>query len=234
MNPILITGGAQRIGLHLARSLLEQGRSVAISYRTRHPAVDELEAAGALCLPGDFATDQGVLAFIEQLKGKVTGLRAIIHNASSWQSEGPLEDAPALFDAMMQIHAKAPYLINRHLAPLLDNGDKPADIIHITDYVVEKGSAEHTAYVASKAALENLTLSFAQALAPGVKVNSIAPSLIIFNEDDSEDYRQKTLAKSVMGIEPGCQEISSAVRYLLDSHYVTGRTLKVDGGRHIR
>jgi dihydromonapterin reductase/dihydrofolate reductase len=120
------------------------------------------------------------------------------------------------------------------LSPLLENSGDITDIIHLTDYVVETGSPKHIAYAASKAALDNLTKSFSAKSAPNIKVNSIAPSLIIFNDHDDDAYKAKTLKKSLMGIEPGCREIINSVELLLSSNYITGRTLAVDGGRHLK
>ncbi|MCL0341144.1 SDR family oxidoreductase, partial [Escherichia coli] len=95
-----------------------------------------------------------------------------------------------VINRMMQIHVNAPYLLNHALEALLrGHGHAASDIIHITDYVVERGSDKHIAYAASKAALDNMTRSFARKLAPEVKVNAIAPSLIMFNEGDDEAYR---------------------------------------------
>lgn len=237
-SPILITGAGQRIGLALAEHFLAAGQAIIVTYRTRHTAIDNLEAQGALCLHADFNTDTAIDEFITQLKQQCQSLKAVIHNASSWDCEANNSDSAVLFDNMMRIHAKAPYLINLAVSELLLNYQQqhkqPADIIHLTDYVVEKGSPKHLAYAASKAALENLTKSFAAKYAPDIKVNAIAPSLIIFNDDDSEQYRQKTLKKSLMAIEPGCQEIINSVELLLNSHYITGRSLPVDGGRHLK
>mgnify|MGYP006187188965 FL=1 len=87
------------------------------------------------------------------------------------------------------------------------------------------------AYAASKAALENLTFSFAKALAPKVKVNAIAPALLMFNSDDDNEYREKALKKSLLQIEPGANEMTNTVVYLLNSRYITGRVLALDGGR---
>jgi dihydromonapterin reductase/dihydrofolate reductase len=134
----------------------------------------------------------------------------------------------------MRIHAKVPYLINHALSDLLTASYNVSDVIHITDYVVEKGSPKHIAYAASKAALDNLTRSFAAKFAPNIKVNSIAPSLIIFNQDDSDEYKAKTLKKSIMGIEPGSKEVINSVDMILSSNYMTGRTVQIDGGRHLR
>jgi len=237
-SPILITGAGQRIGLALAQHYIDLGQAIIITYRTRHKAVDLLEQQGAVCVYADFSTDEGISNFINTLNMHTTSLRAIVHNASSWDCEGSNPNYVQLFDNMMRIHAKTPYLINLMCADLLLNYQasekKPADIIHLTDYVVETGSPKHVAYAASKAALENLTKSFSAKYAPNIKVNSVAPSLIIFNEHDDEQYRTKTLKKSLMGIEPGCQEIINSIDLLLQSHYITGRSLPVDGGRHLK
>lgn len=233
--PILITGAAQRIGFALAKHFIAKGQPLIVSYRTRHSSITELEKAGVICLHADFDCDNSINAFIEQVKNHTRCLRAIIHNASSWDKEAdhPLNQAE-LFDNMMRLHAKVPYLVNQGCAPLLLNHSQPSDIIHLTDYTVETGSTRHIAYTASKAALDNLTKSFARLWAPQIKVNAIAPSLIIFNDNDSLEYREKTLQKSLMGIEPGCQEVINSVELLLNSQYITGRSLPVDGGRHLK
>lgn len=234
-RPVLITGAGKRIGLALARHFLAQQQPVIISYRTRYPAVAELEQAGAICLFGDFSTNEGIEKFAIDVKQHCDGLRAIVHNASDWLAESP--DAPPAdtLAAMLQIHVNAPYLLNQYLEPLLrGHGHAGSDIIHFTDYVVERGSDKHIAYAASKAALDNMTRSFARKLAPEVKVNAIAPAMIMFNENDDAEYRKAALNKSLMKVAPGEQEIIGLVEYLLNSEYVTGRTHSVDGGRPLR
>ncbi len=229
--PILITGASQRLGLHCVQRFLETGQPLIISYRQERPEVQHLRELGVHCIQADFATEQGVLDFIKQVKALTPTLRAIIHNASLWLSEDG-SDASA-FTQMMNVHVLAPYLINTHCAPLLMQATH-ADIIHITDDVTRKGSAKRIAYSASKAALDNLTLSFAARLAPHIKVNSIAPALIMLQPDDDEDYQRRAKAKSVLGTVPGPDVFYQSLRYLLDTPYVTGTTLTVNGGRHLK
>ena len=229
--PILITGASQRIGLHCAERLLDDGFPIIVTYRRERDSITRLRARGALALQADFGTEAGIHDFIAAIRQQISSLRAIIHNASEWRADTLGQEAEA-FRQLFQVHMLAPYLINLHCAELLRHGG-PADIVHIGDDVTRKGSKKHIAYAASKAGLDNLTLSFAASLAPQIKVNGIAPALIQFNPDDDEDYRRKALAKSALGIEPGAEVIYQSLRYLLDNPYVTGTTLTVNGGRHL-
>ena len=234
-RPILITGAGRRIGLALAHHLLNQQQPVIVSYRTHLPAIDVLEKAGAQCIQADFSTDGGIIAFAEEVKKRCSGLRAVIHNASAWVPESPRQPLSDVMHAMMQVHVNAPYLLNHALENLLrGHGHAASDIIHFTDYVVERGSDKHIAYAASKAALDNMTRSFARKLAPEIKVNAVAPSLIMFNEGDDAEYRRQALDKSLMKSVAGEQEIIDLLEYLFASHFVTGRSFAVDGGRHLR
>lgn len=231
-NTIIITGGAQRVGLASALALHRSGYQVVITYRRYREKIKELQALGITCVQADFSQDEGILFFIEWVKQNVESLRAIIHNASDWKAESDEADTISLMNQMMQIHVQAPYQLNLALKNYFSQSST-GDIIHITDYTVEKGSEDHIAYCASKAALANLTLSFATKYAPTIKVNTIAPSLIIFNQGDTQAYKEETLSKSLFGIEPGTQEMVAAIEYILSSDYMTGRTLKLDGGRHL-
>ncbi len=233
MNPILITGVGQRVGLHLARTFIDRGQPVIGTYRSQRDSIQELDALGAELHRCNFYEPDQVQGLIDTVAGRRHGkLRAIIHNASDWLPDSADYPAEEILRRMMAVHVAAPYRINHGLADLLKAG-APSDIIHLGDYVSGRGSKKHIAYAASKAAQDNLTLSFAALLAPEVKVNSIAPALVLFNEDDDAAYRQKTLRKSLMQREGGLDELQHQVDYLLESRYVTGRIIHMDGGRHL-
>ncbi|WP_290784560.1 dihydromonapterin reductase [Halomonas sp.] len=234
-SPILITGGAQRLGRHCAERLVDDGHPVIISYRRERPELDALRARGIGTLPADFSTEAGILDFLERLRAETSSLRAIVHNASDWAPDSSGPEAGATFERLFRVHMLAPYLINLHARDLLEACSEPQrDIVHMTDYVVQKGSKKHAAYAASKAGLDNLTLSFAAMYAPAIQVNAIAPALIMLNEGDDEAYAEKARAKSAMEMIPGPGVIYQSLRYLLDNRFVTGVTLPVDGGRHLR
>ncbi|MCL1059403.1 dihydromonapterin reductase [Shewanella gelidimarina] len=231
--PILITGVGKRVGFYLAKHLAQQGQKVIGTYRSQYPQLQELETLGVELYRCDFEDASQLDELLVTLKQQ-PAIRAIIHNASDWLPDGDADSAIFIMDKMMRIHVSVPYVINLALTEQLNAyTGGTADIIHITDYVAEKGSKKHAAYAASKAALHNLTLSFAAKLAPNVKVNSIAPAMLMFNPDDGEQYKQKALKKSLLQKEGGESEVLNAVTYLMQSQYVTGQVIKIDGGRHL-
>lgn len=228
-NAILITGAGQRIGLHLAKQfLLEKDYPVIFSFRNGKPGVDELKKLGAHGIQVDFTDAKQRAAFIQEVGEFAGSLRAIVHNASIWLDD----EVDNSFEQQWQVHVNTPYELNRALTPLLRASDSALkDIISLSDASIERGSASQIGYFASKAALQNMTRSFAQALAPDIKVNDIAPGLIMFNEQDEAGYKEKRLQKSLLGMEPGPQVVFDAVNYLMNSPYSTGTTLTIDGGR---
>jgi dihydromonapterin reductase/dihydrofolate reductase len=235
-SPIVITGGAQRLGLAAALALREDNYPVVITYRKTRPTLDLLEQKGIETVQADFSDEAGILEFAEKLRARFHSLRALIHNASEWMPEGGEHRDSIVLQRMLNVHVMAPYLLNQECGELLRRHGElkgHADIIHMSDYVAGTGSKKHIAYAASKAALDNLTLSFATKFAPLVKVNSIAPALLMFKHDDDDAYREKALKKSLLGIVPGEAEGVNAIRYILESRYLTGKTIALDGGRHL-
>ena len=233
-HPILITGATQRLGLAIAEYFLAQAQPVIVTYRTKKPAVENLAKRGAILLHCDFEDEQATEQLVQAVKNSAPTLRGIIHNASDWNAETQDSADISLLNKMMRIHVNAPYFINWALQDNLKQYEGFADIVHMTDYVQDTGSSKHLAYSASKAALHNLTLSFAKKLAPNVKVNSVAPALVMFNEYDDEEYRMKAQKKSLLEAVPGATEAVRAIEYLFTSDYVTGQTLHLNGGRHLK
>jgi dihydromonapterin reductase/dihydrofolate reductase len=234
-NVVLITGVGKRLGFELAKHCLSRGEAVVGTIRTEHPYLEELRAMGADLYPVDFYQQQQVDEFVGKVLRQYSSLSAVVHNASDWLPDN-VDLAPnEIIERMMTIHVSVPYQLNLAFRELLENADKDfSDIIHISDYVSQQGSKKHIAYAASKAALNNLTLSFAALMAPKVKVNSVSPALIKFNPDDDDAYKQKAFAKALIPSEAGFDEVISGIGYIRQSAFMTGRNLQLDGGRHLK
>ncbi|MBK5006976.1 dihydromonapterin reductase [Pseudomonas sp. S32] len=224
-SPILITGASQRVGLALAVELAQAGHLVVSASRSilpqaAHPNIVQFQAD--LCQAADRE------ALIQHLHSEYDGLRAIIHNASLWLDDG-LEN----LETMFRLHVEAPYHLNLALGDLLAKVDK-ADIIHVCDETSSRGSKSHIGYAATKAALQNMVLSFAEKYAPTVRVNGILPGLLMLKEGGDDDYRRQTLKKALLEFEPGAGPLIETVKYLLASQYSTGSQVVINGGRHLK
>ncbi|UVJ44860.1 dihydromonapterin reductase [Pseudomonas sp. LS1212] len=224
-SPILITGASRRVGLELAISLAQAGHTIvsasrSISPHSAHPNIVQFQA--------DLQQEEDRLALIEHLTSNYDGLRAIIHNASLWLDDG-LEN----LNTMFKLHVEAPYHLNLALGEQLAKLEK-SDIIHICDETSSRGSKSHIAYAATKAALQNMVLSFAEKYAPAIRVNAILPGLLILKENSDEEYRRRTLKKALLEFEPGAQPLIEAVSYLLNTQYSTGSSVVINGGRHLK
>ena len=232
---VLITGVSRRLGLHMAKTFLDRSIPVIGTFRTERESIADLRNMGAELYQCDFYDNAQIEQLVSSIQQKHQRLRAVIHNASDWLTDDNNDLTPAeVMQRMIQVHVTAPYQLNMALEPLLKASTGTcADIVHIGDFISSRGSKKHVAYAASKAAQDNMTLSFASRLAPKVKVNSLAPSLVIFNDEDDETYRTRTLRKSLMQKEGGLEEFQASIDYLMQSKYVTGRVLPMDGGRHL-
>ncbi|MDY4310539.1 dihydromonapterin reductase [Pseudomonas putida] len=224
-SPILVTGASQRVGLALALELAQAGHTVVSASRSiqpqaAHPNIVQFQAD--LCQLADRQ------ALIDYLHNHYDGLRAVIHNASLW-----LDDGLDNLETMFRLHVEAPYHLNLALGDLLAKVEK-ADIIHICDETSSRGSKSHIGYAATKAALQNMVLSFAEKYAPKVRVNGILPGLLILKEGGDETYRQQTLKKALLEFEPGAGPLIESVKYLLASQYSTGSQVVINGGRHLK
>ncbi|PZP23720.1 MULTISPECIES: dihydromonapterin reductase [Pseudomonas] len=223
-TPLLITGTSKRVGYELALSLAERGYDILSVNRTdtspKHPRIVHFQA--------DLMDRAQREQLVAHVRTRHDALRGIVHNASQW-----LDDSLENLEAMLRLHVEAPFQLNLELGDWLKKAGR-ADIIHICDESASRGSKNHVAYAASKAALQNMTLSFAEMYAPNVRVNSISPGLLILKEDSTPEYVEKTFRKALLEFEPGAEPLIQTVAYLLESNYTTGSNVVINGGRHLR
>ncbi|WP_110666946.1 SDR family NAD(P)-dependent oxidoreductase [Salinicola halophilus] len=217
-SPILITGGARRLGLHCAQRLLDDGHPVIVTYRTERDDLVALRQRGATTLAADFSSPAGIEDFIHRLKQTTQSLRAIVHNASEFHADPEPSAASDTLERLFRVHMQAPYTINLHARALLEACPEPQrDIVHITDSLVPRGAAGQAAYLATKAGLESLTRSLAMSLGPTIQVNAIAPGTLMQQDDGAPGRRV-----------PGPGVLYQTLRYLLDNDYVTGAVMTLD------
>lgn len=233
----MITGAARRIGAVVARTLHEAGYDLALhGWRSRDELdalADELatrRANSTLVLLADLANPDRAPELVAAAADQFGRLDALVNNASLFHPT-PLANATTVqWDALFAVNARAPWLLAQAAAPHLTA--TRGSIVNITDIYAERPLPQHSAYCMSKAALRMGTLALAEELGPAVRVNAVAPGAILWPEGKAGADRAQVLARIPLARTGTPEEIAGAVLWLVrDATYVTGQTLRVDGGR---
>lgn len=226
----LITGAGRRFGFELAQALLAEDYLVFAHYNTSKAGVEELEAKGAIGVQADLSDLDQVQALIKTVQQHTLKIDLLVNNASCFFNNEAVDAGLANLDAIFRVHTMAPYLLISGLQNELKESGQ-ALVLNITDIYVDSPSTEYLAYCAAKAGLANLTQGFAKALAPDIRVNAIQPGPILFLPEHDSEHRQTVLAQTPLKVEGGLQPMIDTVRFLRDNPFITGESIKVDGGR---
>jgi len=227
---VLVTGAAKRIGRGIALRLAREGARVAIHYSSSEA---EARATAAECGNAPlFRADLEKLAEIERLFsdvqqhfGKLDGL---VNNAARFTRKDPLEITEADWDFVHSVNLKATFFCCQQAAKLMLAGNG-GQIVNISSLGGIRAWPDHAHYCASKAGVIHMTRALAQAWAPKITVNSVAPGVIPFGEPDERVKR--LIAKTPAGRAGTADEIADAVVFFLTaSDFMTGQVLAVDGG----
>lgn len=235
MNTILITGAGRRLGLFLTKAFLAKGWRVLALTRAGSQALTQIksEHLHKFELPAYSQSEiEQTIAAISQQFG---ALQALIHNASVFETDvNHAEDAFDFYEQLFHVHMRVPMLLNELCQPLLSNKSQPGNIVHITDIYADNPNENYAMYCSTKAGLENLSKSYARKYAPDIRVNTIQPGPMMFLEEHSESEKQTVLSETLLPMEDGFQPILLAIESLLENHYMTGSSMKVDGGRSLK
>lgn len=236
----LVTGGSRGIGAAIARALAQAGASVIVTHRDSEEGARSVVAS----LPGNGhrysqapATDSGVLdALADDVAGAEGRLDVLVNNAATTRVI-PHDDLNALdddfFDQVMRTNVRGPFATIRAFKELL-TADGGGVVVNISSLAARMGNGSNVAYCASKAALDNMTVSLARALAPHVRVLSVAPGLVDteLTRGWSEDRRKEMLDRTPLGRLATVDDVASAVMAAVVSlPSTTGISIPVDGGR---
>ena len=236
----LITGGAKRVGAASARLLHAAGANLMIHYRSSATEARALQAELNAIRPESVALIQADLLDIGGLPSLVNrtvatfgGLDVLLNNASSFYPTPVGSIGEEDWIDLMGSNLKAPLFLSQAAAPELKK--RRGCIINITDIHAERPMKSYVVYSIAKAGLVGLTKSMARELAPEVRVNAVAPGPIMWPEDDAnfdEVSRQRIISHTMLKRAGDPADIALAVRFFaMDTHFVTGQVLAVDGGR---
>jgi pteridine reductase len=234
----MVTGAGRRVGRALAVALGARGMRVVVHYGSSaeeaHETARRIRAAGGLAtiIQADLrdvaAAEQLVARALEQ-EGE---LFALVNSAAVMLRTPVGETTPAEWDDMFALNVRAPYFLSQRAAPALRAAH--GAIVNVADLAAFETWPAYVPHGMTKAAIVQMTRALAHALAPDVRVNAVAPGVVLlpdgWSEADAEHLRHTTPLQRLGTPE----DVAAAVIYLLEAEYVTGEVIRVDGGRHVR
>lgn len=233
---VLITGAAKRIGRAIAKYLAKQDYSIAIHYHYSHKEAQglakEIRDNNGHCeiFCADLANAKASQQLLPKVIKKFPDLQFLINNASLFEQSdiktGNLKD----FNQHFAINLRAPLILTSQFAKLYV---KSGSIINILDTNISKTKTAHLSYLLTKKSLMDLTTLAAVELAPHIRVNAIAPGLILAPEHKKNDYLDRLAKKIPLKRRGEPADIAKAVHFLMENTFITGQTIFVDGGEHL-
>ena len=238
---ILVTGGALRIGSEIVTSFAKMGWDIILHYRNSSEEakkikknLEDLYETEIFLVQGDLNVDEDVQNLIDIVNKNYKNLDALVNNASSFYNTEIGNLTNANWDDLVGNNLKAPLFLINGLKGILMSAS--GSIINITDVNIDMGSPNYSIYTAAKGGLAAITKSLAKELAPNITVNAVAPGAILEPpgvtwDDDKIKEVIKNIPLNRMGNE---KDIANAVRFLVCAKYITGQTIRVDGGKSLQ
>ena len=230
----LVTGAARRIGRTLALTAARAGYDVVVHHRHSDADADEtvreIAALGrrALALAADLDADD-----LQPLIAAAPEPLALLVNCASLFDDDRIQTlTTGGWDAAIATNLRAPVLLSQAFAAALP-ADRQGLIVNIIDQRVLRPTPQFFSYAVSKAALWAATQMMAQGLAPGIRVNAIAPGPTLPSIHQSPAAFDAETAAVILGHGASPDEIGQALAYLIDAPSVTGQMIAVDGGQHL-
>jgi NAD(P)-dependent dehydrogenase (short-subunit alcohol dehydrogenase family) len=221
----IVTGAAKRVGADIVKALLERRWTVVAHV---HEAEDEV-AAGARQVAADLEEADCAERIFAAAEG-LPPVRLLVNNAARFAWDGLGEFRPDELDRHMHVNVRAPLLLTERLAARHQGGD--ALVVNILDAKLSAPNPDYLSYTLSKQALAGLTELSARALAPkGIRVNAVAPALMLRSPGQSEANFKAMHERNPLGRGVTPEHIIAAIDYLVAATSVTGEVLTIDSGQ---
>lgn len=241
----LVTGGAHRVGKAIALALAEQGAHILVHYGRSADAaaqtVREIEALGVRAVPyaADLRDPDQIAALFAAVDEHFGRLDVLVNSAANFLKKPFDEITLDDWKDVMQTNLRAPFFATQHAARLMNQVERPADepaaIVNIADLSGLYPWDGYSVHGIAKAGIIHLTKITAQALAPAIRVNAIAPGAVLPPPGvDPAGAAWQALGAQVPLKRTGDPAyIGTTVVYLVRNDYITGALLPVDGGEHL-
>jgi pteridine reductase len=229
----LITGAAHRVGRSLALTLAHKGYAILLHYnQAGEQAIKTSEEIRSLGVPvflfqADLTKDTDLISLISKIDSISHPLNVLVNSAAIMRKSNTRDISITTWDTTLALNLRAPYFLSQQAASRMNFGGL---IVNITDVGAHKLWTGYPAYVVSKAALETLTLLLAKLYAPGIRVNAIAPGLVLPSDNFSQNEWERLVDRLPLQRPSSMSDISATLSFLVDNPSITGQTIVVDGG----
>jgi pteridine reductase len=234
----LVTGGAHRVGRALSTALADAGMRVAIHYNAAAAEADalvhELTARGHECgaYGADLTHPDAPRSLIADVARDFGGLDVLVNSAAVMQRTPVDEVTPEQWDWMFALNLRAPFFLAQAARPWLRAAG--GAIVNLSDLAAFETWPEYIPHGISKAGIVQMTRALARVFAPEIRVNAIAPGAVLLPDNWTDAARTHFESTTPLRRLGSPADVVEAMMYLLRADYVTGDTLLVDGGRHVR
>jgi len=232
----LITGGAKRIGLACAKALAQQRVDIVLHYNSSEKeatqSAEMLKSLGVdvFLLQADLSQPDVAETLFEKANQKCGAIDILVNNASIFPEDTLEQSNFSSMQTNFSINTYAPFAIAKSMAK---SGSKGV-VVNFLDTRVQDYDAGHFSYHVSKRSLLDLTRMMALDFAPDIRVNGIAPGLVLPPEGKDESYLESLSSTNPMNAVGDESDIVKALLFLIESDFVTGQIIYVDGGRHMK
>lgn len=235
LRAALITGAGRRIGRAITLALSRAGFAVVLhAHRSRAEAeklAEEIVQAGgqAAVVLADFANAEALRKLVPAA-ATFGPLTLLVNNASQFEEDDIATLDRARFEQTIAVNLTAPLLLGKAFAAQAPEG---SSIVNVLDQRVLKPTPRFFSYTLSKSALHTATITLAQALAPKLRVNAVAPGPTLPSPRQSAEQFAAQAAAVPLQRGPTPEDVAAAVLYLAEAKSVTGMVIAVDGGQHL-
>ena len=234
----LVTGAGRRVGQSIAVALGAEGMRVLVHYHdsveSARDTAQAIEDAGgeASLLRADLCSVRECEQLVDAAVLEHGELFLLVNSAAVMVRTPVGETSAEAWDGMFAVNVRAPFFIAQRAASALRSAK--GNIVNIADLAAYEAWTGYVPHGATKAAVVHMTQSLAHALAPDVRVNGVAPGVVLlpegFDREQAEHLRLTTPLRRIGSPD----DVAQAVVYLAKADFVTGEVIRVDGGRHVR
>jgi len=233
----LVTGAGRRLGRAIAVALGARGMRVAVHYhgaeQGAQETVREIEKGGGtgITVRADLRRPDAPARLVAEVVDRLGSLDLLV-NSAAVMVRTPFEDVtPDVWDEIFALNLRAPFFCAQAAAARMRDGGV---IINIADLAAFEPWTGYMPHGASKAGVVHLTRALAKHLAPRIRVNAIAPGAVLLPDEWTAAEAERLIRTTPLGRLGSPDDVTRALLYLVDADYVTGQTIIVDGGRHVR